>query len=82
MTSNALVGNAADHPRNHRLLRVGAQWRLLPAFDITPLAEFRKVLSMATGADASSAVSVARLVASCGRFELCVRGCRRRSCWS
>ena len=70
MAFNALVGNADDHPKNHGLLHDGAQWRLSPAFDITPLTDFRKVLSMATGTDASSAVSVARLLASCARFEL------------
>lgn len=70
MAFNALVGNADDHPKNHGLLHDGDRWRLSPAFDITPLADFKKVLSMATGADASSAVSVARLLASCARFEL------------
>lgn len=70
MAFNALVGNSDDHPRNHGLLYEGGQWRLAPAFDITPLAGFKKVLSMATGADGSSAVSVARLLANSTRFEL------------
>ena len=68
----ALVGNADDHPRNHGLLYQEGHWRLAPAFDITPLADFRNVLSLATGVDGSSAVSAKRLLATSERFALAV----------
>ena len=72
MAFNALVGNSDDHPKNHGLLFEDGQWHLAPAFDITPLVPFRNVLSMATGAEGSSEVTVARLLASSHRFELSV----------
>lgn len=70
MAFNALVGNSDDHPKNHGLLYEGDHWRLAPAFDITPLANFRKVLAMATAVDGSCAVSVPSLLATSPRFEL------------
>lgn len=70
MAFNALVGNADDHPRNHGLLFQEGHWGLAPAFDITPLANFRNVLSLATGVDGSSAVSLERLLATCERFTV------------
>lgn len=70
MAFNALVGNADDHPRNHGLLFQQGHWRLAPAFDITPLADFRNGLSLATGVDGSSAVSARRLLATSERFAL------------
>jgi serine/threonine-protein kinase HipA len=70
MAFNALVGNSDDHPKNHGLLYEGDHWRLAPAFDITPLANFRKVLAMATAVDGSCAVSVSSLLATSPRFEL------------
>ena len=70
MAFNALVGNADDHPRNHGLLLQEGHWTLAPAFDITPLADFRNVLSLATGVDGSSAVSAQRLLAASNRFAL------------
>ncbi|MDE0450117.1 MAG: type II toxin-antitoxin system HipA family toxin [Spirochaetaceae bacterium] len=35
---NAAVSNLDDHPRNHALLARGRQWRLSPAYDLTPFA--------------------------------------------
>lgn len=72
MAFNALVGNADDHPRNHGLLFQEGHWRLAPAFDITSLADFRNLLSLATGVDGSSAVSAKRLLATSERFALAV----------
>ncbi len=72
MAFNALVGNADDHPRNHGLLFQDGHWRLAPAFDITPFADFKNVLSMATGVEGSSAVSAERLLATSERFALAV----------
>ncbi len=36
MVLNALVSNLDDHPRNHALVAPGEEWRLAPAYDITP----------------------------------------------
>ena len=36
MVFNAMVSNLDDHPRNHALVAQARQWRLSPAFDITP----------------------------------------------
>ena len=33
---NAAVSNLDDHPRNHAILAKGRQWRLSPAYDLTP----------------------------------------------
>ena len=51
---NAVVSNLDDHPRNHALLATGRQWRLSPAYDLTP----------------SPVVALERrdLVMTCGRF--------------
>ena len=36
MCFNAAVSNLDDHPRNHALLAGGRDWRLSPAYDLTP----------------------------------------------
>jgi serine/threonine-protein kinase HipA len=33
---NALISNNDDHPRNHAVLAPGKDWRLAPAYDLTP----------------------------------------------
>jgi len=33
---NALICNVDDHPRNHALVAPGREWRLAPAYDLTP----------------------------------------------
>jgi serine/threonine-protein kinase HipA len=33
---NALISNVDDHPRNHALIAPGREWRLAPAYDLTP----------------------------------------------
>jgi serine/threonine-protein kinase HipA len=35
---NALIANIDDHPRNHALIAKERDWRLSPAFDLTPSA--------------------------------------------
>lgn len=52
MCFNAAVSNLDDHPRNHAMLAKGRQWRLSPAFDLTPspaVARERRDLAMACG---------------------------------
>ena len=49
---NAAVSNLDDYPRNHAMLARGRQWRLSPAFDLTPspvIARERRDLAMACG---------------------------------
>jgi serine/threonine-protein kinase HipA len=36
MVFNALISNTDDHPRNHALVAASADWRLAPAYDLTP----------------------------------------------
>ncbi len=36
MALNALICNVDDHPRNHALVAPGQEWRLAPAYDLTP----------------------------------------------
>ena len=36
MCFNALISNGDDHPRNHALIAREAQWKLSPAYDLTP----------------------------------------------
>lgn len=48
---NALVSNADDHPRNHAILAKTTQWRLSPAYDLTPTLSFsqERFLAMQCG---------------------------------
>ena len=36
MCFNALISNLDDHPRNHALIAMGREWKLSPAYDLTP----------------------------------------------
>lgn len=54
MVFNALVSNLDDHPRNHALVAAGRDFRLSPAYDITP--------------DPVHAVDRRDLAMECGRF--------------
>lgn len=36
MCFNALISNLDDHPRNHALMAIDREWRLSPAYDLTP----------------------------------------------
>ncbi|MBX9690862.1 MAG: HipA domain-containing protein [Cyanobacteria bacterium] len=36
MCFNALISNTDDHPRNHALIGFGRDWKLSPAYDLTP----------------------------------------------
>ena len=36
MAFNALISNDDDHPRNHAVVAPGREWRLAPAYDLTP----------------------------------------------
>ena len=69
---NAAVSNLDDHPRNHAMLARGQQWRLSPAFDLTPspaVARERRDLAMACGRFGRYA-NKANLLSGHGRFLL------------
>ena len=69
---NAAVSNTDDHPRNHAMLARGRQWRLSPAFDLTPspmVAQGRRDLAMACGRFGCHA-NRTNLLSSHGRFLL------------
>ncbi len=36
MVFNALISNTDDHPRNHAVIAMDADWKLSPAYDLTP----------------------------------------------
>lgn len=37
MVFNALISNSDDHPRNHAVIAMERDWRLSPAYDLTPM---------------------------------------------
>jgi serine/threonine-protein kinase HipA len=52
MCFNALVSNLDDHPRNHALIAKDQQWKLSPAYDLTPspvIAQEHRDLAMECG---------------------------------
>jgi serine/threonine-protein kinase HipA len=52
MTFNVLISNIDDHPRNHALIAKDRDWRLSPAYDLTPspmVAQDRRDLAMDIG---------------------------------
>jgi serine/threonine-protein kinase HipA len=36
MSFNALISNIDDHPRNHAVIAMDKEWKLSPAYDLTP----------------------------------------------
>jgi serine/threonine-protein kinase HipA len=72
MCFNAAVSNLDDHPRNHAVLAVGRNWRLSPAFDLTPapaISNDRRDLAMSCG-DAGRFANRKNLLSQYGRFLL------------
>ena len=52
MVFNALISNIDDHPRNHAAIAKERDWKLSPAYDLTPatpISEERRELAMACG---------------------------------
>jgi serine/threonine-protein kinase HipA len=72
MTFNALVSNIDDHPRNHAVIALDADWRLSPAYDLTPTKQIslaRRDLAMECG-DYGRAAQAGNLMSQCARFLL------------
>jgi serine/threonine-protein kinase HipA len=72
MTFNALISNADDHPRNHALIARNHDWRLSPAYDLTPSTPVsidHRDLALVIG-DAGRFATADNLVSQCARFLL------------
>jgi serine/threonine-protein kinase HipA len=72
MAFNALISNNDDHPRNYALLARGRDWRLSPAYDLTPNPQVsleRRDLALTIG-DLGRAATATNLLSQCGRFGL------------
>ncbi len=72
MCFNALISNIDDHPRNHALIAWDKDWRLSPAYDLTPSVPVsieRRDLAMACG-DEGRHAGAANLLSQCARFLL------------
>ena len=72
MTFNALISNIDDHPRNHALIARENEWRLSPAYDLTPAVPVsveRRDLAMGCG-DAGRFSNADNLLSQSARFLL------------
>lgn len=68
---NALISNTDDHPRNHALIAFDRDWRLSPAYDLTPLpsASQHRDLALVCG-DLGRFANAKNLQSQCSRFLL------------
>lgn len=72
MAFNALISNIDDHPRNHAVIARNADWKLSPAYDLTPanpISEAQRDLAMACG-DLGRWANAGNLLSQCARFQL------------
>ena len=72
MCFNALISNSDDHPRNHAVIAKDQEWKLSPAYDLTPSTPVsleRRDLALVVG-DAGRSATAANLVSQCARFLL------------
>lgn len=70
MCFNALISNIDDHPRNHAIIAKSREWKLSPAYDLTPAAPIsveRRDLAMAVG-DAGRFANAENILSQCQRF--------------
>jgi len=72
MTFNALISNVDDHPRNHAMIAKARDWRLSPAYDLTPSTPIsleRRDLALVIG-DAGRIATAENLISQSPRFLL------------
>jgi serine/threonine-protein kinase HipA len=72
MVFNALISNLDDHPRNHALLAKERDWKLSPAYDLTPspvIAQDYRPLAMTIG-DQDRFANAKNLLSQSARFLL------------
>lgn len=70
MCFNALISNTDDHPRNHALIAKDKDWKLSPAYDLTPTSPVsleRRDLALICG-DQGRYASARNLVSQSNRF--------------
>jgi len=72
MVFNALISNIDDHPRNHAVIAKDRNWKLSPAYDLTPspvIAQDRRDLAMDAG-DHGRFANAKNLLSQRARFLL------------
>src|SRR3984893_5451840 len=72
MCFNAVISNTDDHPRNHAIIAKGQDWKLSPAYDLTPTPHVsleHRDLAMICG-DAGRFANAKNLVSQSARFLL------------
>ena len=72
MCFNALISNTDDHPRNHAIIAKGRDWKLSPAYDLTPTPQVsieRRDLAMTCG-DQGRFANSRNLLSQSARFLL------------
>lgn len=72
MCFNALISNSDDHPRNHAMIARAEDWRLSPAYDLTPnpmVSLERRDLTMTIG-DQGRFANAGNLLSQSARFLL------------
>jgi serine/threonine-protein kinase HipA len=68
---NALISNNDDHPRNHAVVAAGRDWRLAPAYDLTPNPQYgREERDLALVCTARTRATRENLVSGAARFGL------------
>jgi serine/threonine-protein kinase HipA len=72
MLFNSLISNTDDHPRNHAVIAFDREFRLAPAYDLTPFTPVsveRRDLAMSAG-DQGRYAQADNLLSQCARFLL------------
>lgn len=72
MVFNALISNTDDHPRNHAAIAKDKDWKLSPAYDLTPsmpVSVERRDLAMTCG-DFGRYGNAMNMLSQCARFHL------------
>jgi serine/threonine-protein kinase HipA len=72
MSFNALISNTDDHPRNHAVFAKARDWKLTPAYDLTPvplISQERRDLAMICG-DQGRFANARNLLSQSARFLL------------
>ena len=72
MVFNALISNIDDHPRNHAVIAKEKDWKLSPAYDLTPanpISEAYRDLAMACG-DGGRWANAENMISQSARFLL------------
>jgi serine/threonine-protein kinase HipA len=72
MCFNALISNDDDHPRNHAVIAMDTDWKLAPAYDLTPSTPVsieHRDLALDCG-DVGRYANAQNLLTQCTRFDL------------